>query len=197
MIGKETIHKMGNKSQLTKEQSMVFLEITDIKEIGEGMRVCIDFVDILNQSDGLYVGNTGHGYIKVLSENRESDGYPPRPFRINCGSYHQYLHQNDQTMYLHEIEPGSKLIVTDEQSDRNIPVGRVKIEKRPFIRIECKNGYSITSATLQKSTSVHLVEETKGETPILDLKLGDRIACIEDTPGRHLGEKITEEIIEK
>lgn len=188
---------MENDLKLTKGQSKVFLEVTGIKEIGDGMRVCIDFVDILDQHDGLYVGNTGHGYIKVLSENRQSDGYPPRPFRINCGSYHQYLYQNEKTTYLHEVHPGNKLIVTDEQSEKSIPVGRVKIEKRPFIRVECKNGDSITSATLQNSTSVYLVEETKGEIPIIDLSLGDRIACIEDTPGRHLGEKIEEIIIEK
>jgi 3-dehydroquinate synthase II len=63
-----------------------YMEITKIHRIGEGMRVCIDFVDLLGRNDGLFVGNTGHGYINVLSENRQSKGYPPRPFRINCGA---------------------------------------------------------------------------------------------------------------
>ncbi|RKL66611.1 3-dehydroquinate synthase [Salipaludibacillus neizhouensis] len=179
------------------EQSKVFLEVIDIKEIGEGMRVCIDFIDVLQQNDGLYVGNTGHGYIKVLSENRQSDGYPPRPFRINCGSYHQYLFQEDKSIYLHEVDAGNQIEVTGEQDNKSLSVGRVKIEKRPFLRVECKNGDSIVSATLQKSTSVHVVEESKGDTSIIDLNVGDRIACMEDMPGRHLGEKIDEFIIEK
>lgn len=176
----------------------VYLEVISITEIGEGMRACIDFVDVLQPEDGVYVGNTGHGYIKVLSENRASDGYPSRPFRINCGAFHQYVIQKDKTYYLHEIKPGESLYISDAKTEKSIPVGRVKIEKRPLLRIECKHGETgqIISATLQKSTSVHVLEETKGEACILDIKTGDKISCILDEPGRHLGEQITEEIIE-
>jgi 3-dehydroquinate synthase II len=184
------------ENQNNKEK--VFLEVINISEIGEGMRVCLDFVDILKPEDGLYVGNTGHGYIHILSENRQSEGYPPRPFRINCGAFHQYLIQKDKTLYLHEIKPGEKLFITNDIEEKQLPVGRVKIEKRPFVRVECRNADSdvIISATLQKSSSVYLREETKGEVSILELKKGDKISCILDQPGRHLGEQITEEIIE-
>lgn len=184
---------MGNESIIKKE----FLEVVKIKEVGEGMRVCLDFIDILQPHDGVYVGNTGHGYVKVLSENRESENYPPRPFRINCGAFHQYLYQEDKTHYLHELNPGEKVIVQGEQEERELPLGRVKIEKRPFVRVECQSEDGIVSATLQKSTSVHVLEENKGEVAIEDLEVGDRILGLKDQPGRHLGEQIDEVIVEK
>ncbi len=175
----------------------IYLEVTEITEIGEGMRVCIDFVDVLSESDGLFVGNTGEGYIKVLSENRHSEGYPPRPFRINCGSFHQYIYQEDKSNYLHEIEPGVGLIIAGEDEKKSVPVGRVKMEKRPLIRVVCSDGNKTISATLQKSTSVFVTTEAHPAVNILDLKTGDRILCQTDKPGRHLGKQIDEIIVEK
>ncbi|WP_085506166.1 3-dehydroquinate synthase II [Thalassobacillus devorans] len=174
-----------------------YLEVIKIEEVGEGMRVCLDFIDILDTHDGVYVGNTGHGYVKVLSENRESEKYPPRPFRINCGAFHQYLYQENKTHYLQELNPGEKVIVEGEQEERELPLGRVKIEKRLFVRVVCKSEEGIVSATLQKSTSVHVLEENKGEVSIEELEIGDRILGLKDKPGRHLGEQIDEVIVEK
>lgn len=182
------------KRQQNSEDS--YFQIKEIKEIGEGMRVCIDFVDILKPEEGLYVGNTGHGYIRVLSENRKSEGYPARPFRLNAGSFHQYLHQPDKTRYLAELNPGEELVVTDGTGSRTISVGRVKIEKRPLLRVVCEKDGHIISATVQKSSSVWMAEKEKGQFPLQELKEGDFVACFPDTPGRHLGEKIEETIIE-
>ncbi|WP_347861469.1 3-dehydroquinate synthase II [Salimicrobium sp. PL1-032A] len=174
-----------------------FMEVTNIEEIGEGMRVCLDFIDVLHPSDGLYVGNTGHGYVKVLAENRESKGYPARPFRINVGAFHQYIHQENHTGYLHEWSAGDEVTVTDETRERTIAIGRVKMEKRPFLRVECSDGERVISATLQKSTSVYVVEEQRGHHPLVELSVGDHILVLPDEPGRHLGEKIDEIIVEK
>ncbi len=182
---------------MTSQMNKEYLEITKIEEVGEGMRVCLDFIDILSPTDGVYVGNTGHGYLKVLAENRESEGYPPRPFRLNCGSFHQYLYQQEKTFYLHELNPGEKLTITDEKTEREISIGRVKIEKRPFVRVEAKSGDRMISATLQKSSSVYLMEESEGEVSILELKTGHKVLGILDKPGRHLGEQIDEVIVEK
>lgn len=173
-----------------------YFSIKEIKEIGEGMRVCIDFVDILAPEEGLYVGNTGHGYIKVLSENRQSDGYPARPFRLNAGSFHQYLYQPEKSRYLEELQPGEKLIVSSASSSRELAIGRIKIEKRPFVRLVCEREGHIISATLQKSSSIWLEEKEKGQTPLQELQAGDYVAVLPDDPGRHLGEKINEIILE-
>ncbi|GGF27377.1 hypothetical protein GCM10010954_28060 [Halobacillus andaensis] len=182
---------------MSSETGRGYVEVTKIEEIGEGMRVCLDFIDILHPSDGLYLGNTGHGYLKVLAENRESKDYPARPFRINCGAFHQYLHQSEKTYYLHELTPGEKLVLSGKEVEREIAIGRVKIEKRPFVRVECRNGDGTISATLQKSSSVYLMEESEGELSILDLKEGQKVLGLMDKPGRHLGQQIDEEIVEK
>ncbi|SIS75837.1 3-dehydroquinate synthase II [Salimicrobium salexigens] len=174
-----------------------YMKVTKIEEIGEGMRVCLDFVDILKPSDGVFVGNTGHGYIKVLAENRESEGYPARPFRINAGALHQYVRQGEQTKYLHECQAGEEVSVTDGEKERMIALGRVKIEKRPLLRVECTDGEKLISATLQKSASVYVNEKEKGECPLLELKTGQEILAVSDEPGRHLGTKVDEEIIER
>ncbi|SEA78210.1 3-dehydroquinate synthase II [Thalassobacillus cyri] len=184
---------MVHEARIEKE----FLEVMKIEEVGEGMRVCLDFIDILQPQDGVYVGNTGYGYVKVLSENRESENYPPRPFRINCGSFHQYLYQENKTHYLHELNPGEKINVEGEQEERELSLGRVKIEKRPFVRVECQSEEGTVSVTLQKTTSVHVLEENKGEISMEDLEIGHRILCLKDKPGRHLGEQVDEVIVEK
>ncbi|WP_110943332.1 3-dehydroquinate synthase II [Virgibacillus senegalensis] len=174
-----------------------YLEVVEIKEVGEGMRVCIDFIDALKLDEGLYIGNTGHGYLKVLSENRQSEGYPPRPFRINGGGFHQYVYQEDASKYLQEIESGEALTVSSRQENRAISIGRVKIEKRPLLRITCQRDGMIVSATLQSSTSVYVEEAEKGVVSVRNLKTGDRIAGKIDQPGRHLGKKIDEFIEER
>ncbi|QTN01083.1 3-dehydroquinate synthase [Sediminibacillus dalangtanensis] len=175
-----------------------YVEVVEIKQVGEGMRVCVDFIDSLQEEEGLYIGNTGHGYLKVLSENRQSEGYPPRPFRINCGGFHQYLYQEKASQYLQEIKSGESLTVSSPQGSRSISIGRVKIERRPFIRVTCQSDEGIiVSATLQSSTSVYVQEEEKGAVSVLDLKKRDRIAGRMDKPGRHLGKKIDEFIEER
>ncbi|WP_345242121.1 3-dehydroquinate synthase II [Pontibacillus salipaludis] len=179
-----------------KEKTMYY-EVTKIIEVGEGMRVCLDFTDILAPSEGLFVGNTGHGYVNVLSENRETGDYPARPFRINCGAFHQYLHQGDRTLYLHEVIPGEALTLTSLEEGRDRYVGRVKLEKRPFVRVECEGKERTISATLQNSSSVFVREENEGELSVQDLTVGQRILCLPDEPGRHLGERIEETIFEK
>lgn len=177
-------------------QSEKYFQIKEIKEVGEGMRVCIDFVDILKPEDGLYVGNTGHGYLRVLSENRESDGYPARPFRLNAGSFHQYLYQPDKAGYLAELNSGEVVTISNGSTSRELSVGRIKIEKRPLLRIVGELEGHIISATLQQSSSVWLLEKDRGQTPLLELNIGDFIAGLPDQPGRHLGKKIDEVIIE-
>ncbi len=174
-----------------------YLEVVELKKVGEGMRVCLDFIDRLQEEEGLYIGNTGHGYLKVLSENRQSEGYPPRPFRINCGGFHQYFYQEKESRYLQEIKAGESLVVSSPQGSRSISIGRVKIERRPLIRVICHGEEGSISATLQSSTSVYVEEAEKGAVSVLDLKKGDRIAGMMDEPGRHLGKKIDEFIEER
>ncbi|MBM7570623.1 3-dehydroquinate synthase II [Aquibacillus albus] len=177
--------------------SISYAEVTSIDTLGIGTRVCVDMIDMLDPMEGVFVGNTGHGYIHVLSENRETETYPTRPFRMNVGAIHQYISiGEDQTKYVSELSPGMALPVSKHDQVRNVAIGRVKIEVRNFLRIVCHaNGVEI-SATLQESDSVHVSKKDGSAVSVLDLKVGDQISCVLDHPGRHLGEKIEEKIQE-
>src|SRR5699024_2364807 len=91
-------------------------KITEIESIGEGTRVCIDLIDELDPLEGVLIGNTGNGYLVALSENRSTETYPPRPFRINVGAYHHYLLLDEgMTGYLAEMKPGMKVPRSEER----------------------------------------------------------------------------------
>ncbi|WP_407272501.1 3-dehydroquinate synthase II [Radiobacillus sp. PE A8.2] len=171
-------------------------EVIKIEKVGIGTRICIDVVDNLDPLEGALVGNTGHGYLMVLSENRSTKTYPARPFRINCGALHQYIYLGEeQTIYLSEMKPGMRLPIVNKGQARMVAVGRVKAEKRELIRVVCKIADKEISATLQASDSVHVLSNKLAQS-VETLELGDKILCLPDEPGRHLGKKIEEEIWE-
>lgn len=176
---------------------LTFAEVIEIEKVGEGTRVCLDMIDTLSPEEGLLVGNTGNGYVLLLSENRSTNTYPARPFRINCGAHHQYLYLGDQTSYLSEIKPGMELPIISRESIRFVAVGRVKIEKRLFLRMVCRIEGVEISATLQETDSVHVLDENLKAKNILDIQPGHKILTMKDEPGRHLGEKIKGEIEER
>lgn len=181
------------------ELQLIEAEIIEIQSIGTGSRVCIDFVDQLEPTEGLLVGNTGHGYMMILAENRTTDTYPARTFRVNGGAIHQYIvTSNRATSYLSEIKAGHTLpIYKEDGSYREVAVGRVKIEHRPLLRIVAKIKDKEISVTIQEGDSTHLLGKNQQELEGISLNIGDKILVLPDTPGRHLGEKIEEYIIEK
>ncbi|SHM66705.1 3-dehydroquinate synthase II [Gracilibacillus kekensis] len=180
------------------ESNLQEAEIIRTESIGEGSRVCLDFVDHLEPTEGILLGNTGHGYLFVLAENRTTDTYPARPFRINSGAIHHYvLKESSKTAYLAELKPGDKITVLNAKGEtRQVALGRVKIEKRPLMRIVARISNMEVSVTLQEADSVHLLSANYKEKQAISLVEGDRVLVQLDQPGRHLGEKIDEEIIE-
>ena len=179
--------------------SLQFGEVVGIEPIGEGMRVCLDFADVLDPGEGVLVGDSGHGFLLVLSENQVSATYPARPFRINCGAIHHYLVQgSDQTTYLSELHPEMSVSVIHAATGarRQVPIGRIKMEKRPLLRVILDHTGRRVSATLQDADSVRLQTETSGAVDVQRLTVGEHTAFIPDEPGRHLGRRIEEEIRE-
>jgi len=177
-------------------ETMEYCDVTHIKPMGEGLRVCIDFVDALAPTEGVFVGNTGYGYLLALSESVPTATYPARPFRVNAGAFHQYLLlEKEETCYLSELKAGDRVPVYSREGMRVISVGRVKIERRELLRVRCTRGDRVLSSTVQFSDSVRFLGK---ENPVdaKTTKVGDRLVCRHDTPGRHLGKRKEEYIVE-
>lgn len=170
-------------------------KIISILEMGTGTRVEIDFIEVLGENEGVLVGDSAKGFMCVLAETRETETYPPRPFRVNAGAIHQYVYVGEnQTKYLSEIKAGDRVIVVDGTNERLVTVGRVKIESREFERISLDSGIT---ATLQKADSIFVLGND-GPSHLADIKEGDVISFfpMQDV-ARHKGIAIEETITEK
>lgn len=176
-----------------------FCDVASVEPLGEGTRVCIDLADRLEPEEGVLLGDTGHGYLLVLSENQISPTYPARPFRINCGAIHHYcLLEDEATTYLSELHPERSLMVVHAKTGacRRVPIGRIKLEKRPLLRIIAYFAGQRVSATLQDADSVRLTTKDRGALDLPSIRPGDKVCFCPDQPGRHLGRRIEETIHE-
>jgi len=175
-------------------KTLEYCDVTQIKPMGEGLRVCIDFVDALAPMEGVFVGDTGYGYLLTLSESVPTATYPARPFRVNAGAFHQYLLlEEDKTCYLSELKAGDSVSIHSHEGMRLISVGRVKIERRELLQVRCICGDRVLSSTVQFSDSARFL----GKENMLDaktIKVGDKLVCRHDIPGRHLGKRKEEYI---
>lgn len=173
---------------------MLFSKIKERMDMGEGTRVEIDLVDMLSEDEGILVGDSAKGFICVLAETRETNTYPPRPFRINAGAIHQYIYiGNNETRYLSELKAGDSVIVTNGTNERPVKIGRVKIEKRKFERIILESG---VSATLQVADSVFILGDGKAEH-FCSISNATIAYCGMSDVARHKGKVIEETIVEK
>lgn len=178
---------------------LVSLTVTGIRSVGVGDRVCIDTCSLLNESEGMLVGNTSSALLLVAAETLENPYVSPRPFRVNAGAVHMYLLAPDgKTRYLSEVGAGQtgSSVAADGKS-RSVSVGRVKIERRPMLLIEAERDGAVASAVIQNAETVRLVGEDGNCISVVDLREGDQILGYLTTGGRHFGVAIDETIIER
>lgn len=172
-------------------------KVKEIKIIGVGTRVSIDFIDELGAEEYVLVGNASVGMVGVLSESRYTENYPPRKFRVNAGAAMQYVYCGEgRVRYLSELEAGDLISVYSPDSSREVAVGRVKKEKREFLRIVLENENMTVSTTLQNSDSVYLV--ANNPKSVIDLELEDEVFLFDTgMKATHKGEAIEGYIEEK
>ena len=113
------------------------LTITNIESGGVGERYCIDLVCLISEGEGMLIGSSSSSLSLVHGEVIDSDFVPARPFRVNAGPPHSYILMADgKTKYLSELISGDNvMLVSENGSMRSATIGRLKIEKRPFLRI--------------------------------------------------------------
>lgn len=180
--------------------SLNILEVTSVKEGGVGDRVCVDFTGLLQNGEGMLVGSSSSALALVHGETVESEFVPVRPFRVNAGAVHSYtLMADGTTRYLSELKMGDEVkVISRDTTQRPMKIGRVKIEKRPFLQIEWKDENNNQSGLfLQQAETVRLVDISKEPISVTHLEAGMKLLGYVGGTGRHIGIPINAEVEEK
>ena len=183
-----------------QELELSFLEVIEVSEGGVGDRVCVDLTSLLEPEEGMIVGSSSKSMVLVHGETVESEFVPTRPFRVNAGASHSYIMMADgSTSYLSELKMGDEVLVVNSKGDsRSCVVGRVKIEKRPFILFRWKNeNDNEAGVLLQQAETVRLISESHGIVSVTELVPGMKLLGWNGEAGRHVGQTISAEVDER
>ncbi|WP_217806269.1 3-dehydroquinate synthase II [Chromobacterium haemolyticum] len=173
--------------------------IERITHLGLGYRACIDTTHMFNPDEGILVGSTSTGGILCCPEVFHLPYMELRPFRINAASVHSYVFQaNDRTSYISELRAGSTLTTVNARGEtRQIFVGRTKTEIRPLLLIEATFPQNRkVNIIMQDDWHVRVFSDEAKPRNVTELKPGDRVLGFGTEPGRHVGVKVDEHIIE-
>ena len=203
ILEEEDINKIRNLIKISKFKleniNLTQANITEIKLLSSGERVCIDTCNIMNIGEGMLIGNSSECLFLIHSETIENPYCNTRPFRVNAGAVHAYVKINrEKTKYLSEIEAGDDILIVNSNGKcRQGIVGRSKIETRPLVIIKAKVESNEYSVILQNAETINLVNANKQPVSVTKLKVGDKVLVELNKGGRHFGIKIEENIIEK
>lgn len=173
--------------------------IDRITHLGLGYRACIDTTHMFNPDEGILVGSTSTGGFLCCPEVFHLPYMELRPFRINAASVHSYVFQsNDRTSYISELRAGSQLTTVNARGEtRQIYVGRTKTEIRPLLLIEATFPENRkVNIIMQDDWHVRIFSDKAKPLNVTELKPGDRVLGFGTEPGRHVGVKVDEHIIE-
>ncbi|MFL2532491.1 MAG: 3-dehydroquinate synthase II [Candidatus Thalassarchaeum sp.] len=166
---------------------------------GVGERLCVDLIERLSSGEGMAIGSSSGSLCLVHGETLPSEYVPSRPFRVNAGAVHAYaLMANGSTKYLSELNSGDEVaVVSLDGNQRSAVIGRLKIERRPFlvVRFECNSVEGQIMA--QQAETVRLISPTGDALSVTDLHVGDEILIRVDSSMRHIGQALRGEVIER
>ncbi len=174
-------------------------EVVEARPVGMGYRSCIDLATLFTETEGMLVGSTSHGGIFCCPEVFHLPYMELRPFRVNAGAVHSYVYNlNNRTDYMTELKAGSPVMIADSSGRvRRAYVGRVKTEVRPLRLIEVKfSAEKRVNILLQDDWHVRVYSDEAKPRNITELKPGDKLLGFVADPGRHVGIKVSEHILE-
>jgi 3-amino-4-hydroxybenzoic acid synthase len=167
--------------------------------VGMGFRSCLDLATLFLPTEGMLVGSTSQGGILCCPEVFYLPYMETRPFRVNAGGVHSYVYNSDnRTDYMSELKAGSSVLVVGlDGKTRQAPVGRVKTEMRPLRLIEAQfaSGEKI-NVILQDDWHVRIFSPEGNPLNVTELKPGHKVFAYKANPGRHVGIKVEEKILE-
>ncbi|MDR3074507.1 MAG: 3-dehydroquinate synthase II [Candidatus Methanoplasma sp.] len=173
------------------------VEVTGVRNIEMGDRVCVDTVSMMSPGEGMLIGSQASCLFLIQSESEDNGYVAARPFRVNAGAVHAYvMGPEGRTRYLSEYRSGDPIMLIDSEGNTRISsVGRCKIEKRPLILLEATDGKDSYSTILQNAETVKL-SGPGGSVSVSKIKKGDKVFARLESGGRHFGMKIDETIRE-
>jgi len=182
----------------TRSFEMKPAKITEIKEVGDGERVCVDTASILHKGEGMLIGSRSNFLFLVHNESVGSSFTSPRPFRVNAGAVHCYtLSPDGTTNYLSEVETGSEVLILNSKGKaRRATVGRSKIERRPMLMIKATAGGEVGGIIAQDAETIRFVRPNGDLVSVTHLKKGDTVMVhAKSATGRHFGMEVSDEYI--
>ena len=182
----------------TRSFDMKPAKILEIKEVGDGERVCVDTASMLHKGEGMLIGSRSNFLFLVHNESVGSSFTSPRPFRVNAGAVHCYtLSPDGTTNYLSEVETGSEVLILNSKGKaRRATVGRSKIERRPMLMIKASVGNEIGGIIAQDAETIRFVKPSGQLVSVTHLKKGDIVmAHAKPATGRHFGMEVSDEYI--
>ena len=184
-----TVEKKYNDTLELRENKIIKIESG-----GFGERYCIDLTCLISSGEGMLIGSSAASLALVHGEVIESEFVPSRPFRVNAGPPHSYvLMASGATKYLSELSSGDEVMLVNEQGiPRSATIGRLKIEKRPFLTIYWENNYDIPcSIFLQQAETVRVLVRVGEVKSVTNLTVGGSILCYDSAHARHIGNQIS------
>ena len=177
----------------SKSISFDFGKVSDITTIGVAERVCIDTTSLLNLGEGMLCGSFSNTLTLIHAETIDSEFVPTRPFRVNAGSIHSYILMKDNTTkYISELKSGDEILIVNKNGNTRITnIGRIKLEKRPLVKIQWVNENNIEgNIILQQAETVRLIGKDLNPISITKLKKGMQILIHNSIQTRHIGTPI-------
>ena len=167
--------------------------------IGMGVRSCIDTTTLFSPTEGILVGSTSQGGLLCCPEVFFLPYMELRPFRVNAGAVHSYVYNfGNRTDYMSELKAGSPVMIVDRTgATRRGSVGRMKTEVRPLRLIEAEfaTGERV-NVIMQDDWHVRIFSADAKPLNITELRPGDEVLGHVAMPGRHVGIKVDEHIVE-
>lgn len=175
------------------------LVVTEVRHAGMGSRACIDTTDLMTREEGMIVGSTSGGGIFVCSETHFLPYMNLRPFRVNAGAVHSYVWApNNATEYITDLAAGSRVLCLNVRGEaRELTVGRVKIEVRPLLMIRGEADGRELNVIVQDDWHIRIMGADGQPQNASSIRPGDRLLAYVCDPGRHVGIKVDETILEK
>lgn len=178
--------------------SLVMANVTNVESGGVGERICVDLTERLSEGEGMLIGSSANALALIHGETIPSEFVPSRPFRVNAGAVHAYcLMADGSSKYLSELTAGDQVAIANHYNEiRSATIGRLKIERRPFLLVHFEWNNQSAQVLVQQAETVRFINE-EGTISVTSIQNGDKIAVRFSSGMRHIGRELAGEMIER